>query len=180
MTPDEASLLGAIRPDAAVRCAPRRADLPDGTLAAIECRPADGTAARVGLYRLPSANEAAYTYMTRMARAGVDVNEGDCGRDIAGDAPWTPGDNEGSISDPGVFNWENEVLSPNRSGCFLDENGTANVRATCGDVYVGVLGNGTDLSDLNDWTWRYPDGYEPGTPDAPGICVGSDAIAASR
>ena len=79
---------------------------------------------------------------------------------------------EGDIYDPGVFNWENAALSPNRSGCFLDEDGAANIRATCGNAYVGVLGTGSDLSDLYDWAWRYPAGYEPGTPDMPGICIG--------
>jgi hypothetical protein len=38
-----------------------------------------------------------------------------------------------------------------------------------------VLGVGKDLSELVDWTWRYPRGYEPGMPDEPGICVGEGA-----
>ena len=114
--------------------------------------------------------------MTRLAEAGLDANAGDCSRDVPGDAPWMPGDNEGSFEDPGVFNWENSVLSPARTGCFADVNGTANVRATCGTLYVGILGAGTDLSDLHDWAWNYPEGYEPGTPDAPGICIGDGLI----
>jgi hypothetical protein len=177
MTAEEEALMGALRIDAAVNCVPRRADLPEGSLRGIECRPDDPSVARVGIYWFPSGIEAAHVYMTRMASYGVDVNAGDCVRDIPGDAPWTPGDNEGNFDDPGVFNWENTVLSPNRSGCFRDENGTANVRATCGNAYVGVLGTGTDLSDLNDWAWRYPDGYEPGTPDSPGICIGEGLFA---
>ena len=177
MTPDEESLLRALRLDAANDCVPRRADLPAGSLYGIECRPDDPLVARVGIYWFPSVNEAAYAYMTRMASYGVDVNAGDCGREIPGDAPWTSGDHEGSDEDPGVFNWENSVLSPNRSGCFHDENGSANVRATCGNVYVGILGSGTDLSDLHDWAWRYPEGYEPGMPDAPGLCIGEGVAA---
>jgi hypothetical protein len=178
MTSEENALLGALRPDAAVSCVARRTDLPEGAVRAIECRPDTQSVARVGIYWFPSANEAAYAYMTRMASYGVDVNAGDCGRDIPGEAAWTPGDHEGSFEDPGVFNFENAVLSPNRIGCFRDENGKANVRATCGNAYIGVLGTGTDLSDLNDWTWRYPAGYEPGTPDSPGICVGDGRNAA--
>ena len=178
MTPEEEALIAALRLDAAVNCEPRRADLPEGALYGIECRPDDPLVARVGIYWFPSPNEAAHGYMTRMAEYGVDVNAGDCGRDIPGDAPWRPGDGEGSIEDPGVFNWENSVLSPDRSGCFVDENGVANVRATCGNAYIGVLGTGTDLSELNDWAWTYPAGYEPGTPDMPGICVGDSLNAA--
>ena len=111
--------------------------------------------------------------MTRMAERGVDVTAGQCTSDLPGEEPWMAGDGEGSFEDPGVFNWENSVLAPGRIGCFLDDDGMANVRLTCGNAYIGVLGTGTDLSDLQDWSWRYPAGYEPGTPDAPGLCVGA-------
>jgi len=171
MTADEAALLRLLRLDAAVGCAPRRTDLPKESLYGVECHLEDPLVDRVGIYAFRDANGAAWSYMNRMASYGVDVNAGDCVRDIPGDAPWTSGDGEGSWDDPGVFNWENSALTPNRSGCFRDENGKANVRATCGIAYIGILGRGSDLSDLNDWTWRYPKGYEPGTPDRPGICV---------
>jgi hypothetical protein len=171
MTDDEAALVRLLRIDSAVRCVPRRTDLPTGALYAVECRPRHPLVDRVGIYAFASANDAAWTYMNRMASHGVDVNAGDCGRDIPGETAWTAGDNEGSWDDPGAFNWENAALSPNRSGCFRDENGRANVRATCGTAYVGILGTGTDLSDLDAWTWRYPEGYTPGMPDRPGICV---------
>jgi len=177
LTPDEEALIAQLRLDAGVNCVPRRTDLPQGALRGIECRPNDPLVARVGIYWFDSANEAAYAYMTRMAEGGVDVNAGDCNRDVPGDAPWTAGDGEGNFEDPGVFNWENSVLTPNRNGCFVDEDGKANVRATCGYAYIGVLGTGTDLSDLQDWTWRYPEGYEPGTPDSPGLCVGAARLA---
>ena len=177
MTPEEAALVGRLRADAAVDCAPRRTGLPDGALAGIECRPNDPLIGRVGIYRLPSANEATDTYVTRMTTAGVDMMKGDCGRDIPGDSAWTPGDGEGNWSDPGVYNWENYPLSPNRIGCYRDVNGVANVRVTCGDTYVGILGAAKDLSDLNDWAWRYPDGYEVGVPDPPGICIGPDGVS---
>jgi len=175
MTPDEQALIGTIRTDAAKDCVARRADLPDGALYGIECRPVGSPAARVGIYKFASRNEAAHAYMTRMASYGIDANAGDCNRGIPGDGAYTAGDGEGSIDDPGVFNWENSVLSPNRIGCFLDADGNANVRTTCDDVYIGVLGAAGDLSKLHDWTWRYPTGYEPGTPDVPGLCVATSA-----
>lgn len=172
MTPEEEALMGALRIEAAVNCVPRRTDLPAGALRGIECRPDYSLVARVGVYAFRSEVDAAYAFMTRMAAANVDVNSGDCANDVPGERAWMPGDGEGDITDPGVFNWENAVLAPGRIGCFLDENGIANVRVTCADVYIGVLGDRTDLSDLHDWAWGYPAGYERGISDPPGICVG--------
>lgn len=177
LTSDEAALLGYLRADAASQCAPRRADLPEGALYGVECQPADPLVARIGIYWFASRNEAANAYMARMASYGIDPNEGDCVQGTPGETAWTPGDGEGSIDDPGVFTWEGSVLSPNRAGCFRDENGTANVRATCDQAYIGVLGRGTDLAALHDWIWVYPDGYEVGTPDSPGICKGPTILA---
>lgn len=177
MTPEEEALMGALRIEAAVNCVARRADLPDGALRGIECRPDDSLVARVGVYAFRTEVGAAHAFMTRMAAAGVDVNAGDCDNDIPGERAWMTGDHEGEITDPGVFNWENSVLAPGRIGCFLDENGTANVRVTCGEYYIGILGDRADLSDLHDWAWRFPAGYEPGTPDPPGICIGDGLIA---
>ena len=171
MTKREQKLVASLRPDVAVNCVSRRTNLPKGAVRAIECFPDDPLVARVGVYEFASMNEAAYAYMTRMASAGVDVNAGDCNRDKPGEQAWMAGDGEANYDDPGVFNWENEALMPERIGCFVNEAGVANVRATCGDTYVGVLGKGKDLSDLTDWTWAYPQGYEAGTPDSPGICV---------
>jgi hypothetical protein len=171
MTAAERKLVALLRPDAAVDCAPRRTDLPEGAIRAVECRADDPLVASIGVYEFKSDEEAAHAYMTRLASYGVDVRAGDCGHDVPGDAAWVPGDGEGSYDDPGVFNFENEALRTDRIGCFKNENGIANVRVTCDTAYIGVLGAKKDLSDLTDWTWRYPKGYEPGTPDAPGICV---------
>ena len=171
MTRQEQKLVAMLRPDAAVSCVPRRSNLPDGARFGIECSPHGALAARVGLYRFKSANEAAYAYMTRMASAGVDVRSGNCNRDKPGEEPWVPGDGEANYDDPGVFNWENEALMPERIGCFLNDDGIANVRVACGYDYIGVLGTGSDLSDLTDWAWKYPKGTEPSIPEPPGICV---------
>jgi hypothetical protein len=176
MTPDEAALVGTLRADAATDCAPRRTDLPEGAQYGIECHPADPLVERIGIYWFASRREAATAYLARMATYGVGPNAGDCFEDVPGDRPWMPGDNEGSVDDPGVFTWEGHVLSPSRDGCFRDEDGAANVRATCDQAYVGVLGTGTDLSDLHEWIWRYPDGYEVGTPDLPGVCIGEALV----
>jgi hypothetical protein len=171
MTAAERALVALLRPDAAIDCAPRRTDLPQEAIRAVECHPDDPLVASVGVYEFKSENDAAWTYMNRLAEYGVDVSAGDCERDVPGDAAWTPGDGVGEYTDPGVFNWENSVLSPNRQGCFRNENGIANVRVTCGDVYIGVLGTRRDLSDLYEWTLRYPEGAPQDTPSPPGVCV---------
>ena len=171
MTKGEKKLVAMLRPDAAVNCVPRRSDLPKGARFGIECSPHGSLAARVGVYRFASSNEAAFAYMIRMASAGVDVRSGNCNRDKPGEEPWVPGDGEADYDDPGVFNWENEALMPERIGCFLNEDGIANVRVACGYDYIGVLGTGHDLSDLTDWTWKYPKGTEHSIPEPPGICV---------
>jgi hypothetical protein len=171
MTAAEQKLVGLLRPDAAIDCVPRRSDLPEGTLRAIECRPDDPLVASVGVYWLPSEDEAAYTYLTRLASYGVDVTAGDCEHDIPGDAAWTPGDGGEDWDAPGVFNWENSAMSTSRNGCFRNENGIANVRVTCGNAYIGVLGTGKDLSDLYAWARKYPAGAAHDTPEPPGICV---------
>ena len=173
MSADEETLIGVLRSDIAVDCEPRRSDLPEGARYAIECRPETSLVQRVGVYHFDSPNEAAFAYMTRMAAAGVDVNSGDCQADRRGEGAYVPGDNEGSIDDPGVFNWENSALMSERNGCFVDDSGNANVRLVCDREYIGILGAKDDLSDLLDWAWTYPAGYEPGTPDEPGACVGT-------
>jgi hypothetical protein len=60
-------------------------------------------------------------------------------------------------------------------GCFLDQFGTANVRATCGTTYIGILGRDEDLAALHEWAWAAADGEGPVSPK-PGICasVGGD------
>ena len=171
MTAAERKLVAMLRPDAAVNCEPRRSNLPEVAIRAVECHPDDPLVASVGVYEFKNDNDAAWTYMNKLAEYGVDVSAGDCEKDVPGDAAWTPGDGVGNWDDPGVFNWENSALSPNRNGCFRNENGIANVRVTCGPAYIGVLGNGKDLSDLYEWTQKYPAGAPHDTPEPPGICV---------
>ncbi len=57
-----------------------------------------------------------------------------------------------------------------RSGCFLDDDGTANVRLTCGPTYIGIVGRSGDLAALDEWAWRSEAGQVP-SGDPPGICA---------
>ena len=179
LSADEAELIGRLRADAAVDCVPRRTDLPAGALYGIECHPGDPLVQRVGVYRYATSNDAAFAYMTRMSDAGIAANTGDCLADTAGDGAYFPGDGESPVDAPGMFDWEGKALVTQRNGCFLDEFDSANVRLVCDNDYIGILGARDDTSDLMDWAWTYPDGYEPGTPDLPGLCVGPSIVEAT-
>ena len=62
---------------------------------------------------------------------------------------------------------------PDRSGCFHDANGKANVRVTCGDgTYIGILGTTPDIAALDAWASKLPSNAEIATPSPPGICFG--------
>jgi hypothetical protein len=172
-TDAEWALLGLIRPDARIDCAPRRTGLPSGATAGVECRPGTSVVERVGAYRFPSEQDAASTYLARMLDAGVSLRSGDCFDGMPGDGAWTPGDDEGEVSagDPFGVVFDGTPYIVFRHGCFLNDAGMANFRATCGDgVYVGILGANDNFRLLTRWAWKFAPDVEQGTPSAPGIC----------
>lgn len=170
LSPAEADLLDALRADARVDCAPRRTDLPPRAILGVECHPSDALVAAVGVYAFsddgPDPEPALATYLERMADAGVQPGTGDCAAGTNGDRAWPDylpddGDAEGG-------------LGPTRSGCFINDEGIANVRLTCyGDIYMGVLGNTKELSALYGWAWRVADG-DSIERDPPGLCARPD------
>jgi len=137
---------------------------------------ADGRAQRVGIYAFDSPPAAATVYLDRLTRASVALGEGDCQRGESGDSAWEPGDRVEPDGSSAVVDFRGAWFSASRSGCFLDEDGTANVRVTCGDgIYIGLLGRDANLAALYEWTIQYPPGRLPGdVPSPPGICVGPD------
>ena len=164
---DETALIASLRSDAAVRCEPRRTDLPVLAIAGVDCRIGSTLVERVGAYRFRDTRDAATTYLDRLATYDVAPATGDCQSGTGGDRPWMAGDLTAGaerVSVAGTGPW---VVG--RSGCFLDEDGTANVRATCGATYVGILGRGTDLAALHRWVWGSD--QVKGTPGKPpAIC----------
>jgi hypothetical protein len=145
---EEAFLIAGVRPAAAVDCAPRRSDLPPRAVAGVECVPDDGTAERVGVYRFASAEDVLATYSERMAEAGVPLGSGGC------------------FAGPGETNYvpgPTDLTVPYREGCFINEFGFANYRATYPDerVYVGILGSVAETAALQRWAWL-------GNEDVPG------------
>jgi hypothetical protein len=154
-------LIAAIRPDAAVNCAPRRTGLPEGANVGVECHPGELFVDRVGVYRFPDTDDMLAVYTERLQEYGIDYNTGQCMGGTGGETGWGP-----SIApDDPDMPWA-------RSGCYLDENNVANVRLTCDEhTYVGVLGRNSDLRTLFVWAWQSADGGFDFYGSAPGICA---------
>ena len=140
-TDAEAALFGGLGRDVSFDCAPRRTNLPPGAIAGVDCDVNAATAIRVGIYGFPDAGAAEAAYIARLASDGVKPGSGDCAAGKAGDAIWKDG----------------EGRAVGRIGCFLDENGTANLRVVCGSTYVGVLGRNGDLKRIYPWVWMFGD-----------------------
>ena len=168
-TAAEAALMSALRTDAAVGCAPRRAKLPPRATAGVECRVNGAVVTRVGAYRFTDARDAATTYLERLAAYDVKPATGDCPGGKRGDAAWMAGDGKAGKDSDRVHVGATGPWVVGRIGCFLDENGTANVRLTCGTTYVGILGRDADMADLDRFALATATG--PTTAgQMPGIC----------
>jgi hypothetical protein len=158
----EAALVSGLPDKAAIGCAPRRVKLPPRAVAGVDCRVNGAVASQVGAYAFGDARDAATTYLERMASYDVKPGSGDCPAGKSGDAAWMPGDQKaGKDSDrvnvDGTGPW---VVG--RIGCFLNENGIANVRLTCGTTYLGILGRDADLADLDRFAAPSATGQMPG------------------
>ncbi len=168
-TPVEAGLVSVLRPDAAVGCAPRRVKLPVRATAGVECRVNGAVVTRVGAYKFADAQDAATTYLERLASYDVKPGTGDCAGGKSGDAAWMPGDRKAGKDTDRIDFGGTGPWVVGRTGCFLDENGTANVRLTCGTTYVGILGRDADLADLDRFALASPTGPTKAG-QTPGIC----------
>jgi hypothetical protein len=144
-------------------CTPRQTELPDGALAGVECRLEVGIAARVGAYRFADAREAALAYLGRMDGYGVAPDSGDCAANAKGERTWMIGGSGDTVEVDG-----SGPLEVGRIGCFLNENDFANVRLTCGSMYVGILGRNDDIAALHRWAWGSDRPSETGV--QPDIC----------
>jgi len=164
----EKRLVEALRADVRVGCAPRRSDLPQDAVAGVECHLTTALVDRVGIYSFKeeiASDAALQAYLVRLVDNGVNPRTGDCLKGVPGDSSW-----------PSYLPDEDEDLGYRleRSGCFLDENGMANVRLTCYDsLYVGILGRTADLAGLYKWSWRVAPGEDTHR-DPPGICAAPD------
>lgn len=166
-SPDEQALVDALRRDAAVGCEPRRTAMPSRSTAGVDCGVHGAVVGNVGAYRFKDGGDAARTYLERMASYAVKPATGKCAAGTPGDAPWLSKDRPSS--EPNDITVGAETRSIGRSGCFLNENDIANVRVTCGSMYVGVLGVDGDIAALYEWVWGFAGGpAAAGSP--PSIC----------
>jgi hypothetical protein len=166
-TAAEQTLLEALRVDSKIDCAPRRADLPPGAVAGVECHIGTALVDRVGVYGFDgsTSSTARAAYLARLESAGVTPATGDCKAGTPGDAAWPT-----YLPDEG----DDGGLSATRAGCYLDANGIANIRLTCyAEIYMGVLGANGDIAALNAWTWKLAKG-ESIHRDPPGLCAARD------
>lgn len=156
----EESIAATLRGDVAGNCAPRTAGLPAGAVAGIECTLNTALVVRVGAYLFDSDEDATLAYLDRLSSSGVTLGSGECSAGRRGDRAWSSG--------AGLVSYAGAEWAHGRIGCFQDQYGAANVRATCGLTYVGILGRKDDLGALHAWAWQPVDQSGSGVP--PGIC----------
>ena len=139
-TDQERYLFDGIR-RGATQCQPAGGsdELPRDAIAGVECFSDEPGVARIGYYLFESDDDMLDAYIFRMQAEGVALDSGSC-RDGEHEGAYTPG--------------EGLVLS--RHGCFLNEEGFANYRATQPGwhVYIGILGSTDDMVSLEDFAWR--------------------------
>ena len=180
----ERELATYLREDARVDCAPRRADLPADATAQWSATSAAGSwigspcTASSSRARLDAGEEgfnerAVVAYLDRMDREGVLGRSGDCADGTPHDASWSgPEADEPGSTVYAQVEIDGRHYSTHRYGCFLNDQGIANVRATCGQgSYIGVLGQDARLAALTEWTMRWPNPDDLSFP-SPGICAG--------
>ena len=149
LSANEKFLLAGLRADAKVKCEARRTNLPPRAIAGIECSPSKEGVERVGVYLFKSEPAMIATYKERMAQEGVKLNTGSC-YEGEGESNYFPGDIDAEVIE--------------RNGCFVNEFGIANYRATVpsGPAYVGLLGTSGNTRALEDYVWK-------GNEDVPGV-----------
>jgi hypothetical protein len=133
----------------AIDCKPVRSSLPARAIAGIECDSNAPKVARVGFYLFRNDADMLAAYFRRMKAEGLKLEYGDCFGGNVGEYAYMP--------------WETHDLAPYRNGCFINDAGYANYRATLPGVhvYIGVLGSTKDIDPLLDLVWR-------GNQDTPG------------
>ena len=146
---DEKYLLAGIQ-RGAIDCEPVRSSLPPRATAGIECAADDPAVARVGFYHFDDESDLLAAYFARMKAEGVATESGETCREGEAEHAYIPGDGS-------------EIV-PNRAGCFVNDAGIANYRATFpARVYIGILGRSADMGALEDWAWKGSQGT-PGSP----------------
>jgi hypothetical protein len=145
MTVEEQRLLAGIR-RGAIDCKPVRDALPPKAVGGIECRSDEPAVAQIGFYLFDGDADMLDAYYARMTSERVALESGGCSNG-EGESGYVP----------------DEGMSPYRHGCFINDAGFANYRATLPGyhVYLGILGRSADTRALESFAWR-------GNQDTPG------------
>jgi hypothetical protein len=120
------------------QCEPKRDSLPPNALAGIECTLNSGPVKLVGYYLFDSKTAMDAAYFNRLAEYGVAPGSGQCSQGVAGDGQWA---------------YAGDFYAEGRLGCFVNENGNANLRWTHDEfsIYAGIVGRGYDIARAYDW-----------------------------
>jgi hypothetical protein len=146
-TTRERAIRDAIRGDVRVGCAPRRHDLPRGTIAAVECQPGKDSVSRVGFYLFASASGALDVYLGRVRAEGLALDS-DTGPGWEGATQC-----DGNI-EPAAYPDGDTIHCRDREALFVNSDGYSNYRVVIGRLYIGALGTNRDIYALNEWAWR--------------------------
>ncbi len=144
LTQEERFLGLVLRADAAENCQPRRTGLPPRAVVGIECVIASKVVDRVGVYGFDYDDEAAaLTYLERMDAYGALGATGDCLAGSPQDSPHDETPDGVLIEDGDQVEYQGAIYAQWRFGCFLNEHGIANFRATCGTGTSSACSGGT-------------------------------------
>jgi hypothetical protein len=123
-------------------CSPVRSGLPARAIAGIDCDLIGSPVARVGYYLFENEADLLDAYFARMQAEGITPESGDGCNEREGESAYIPWD-------------ENDGIAPYRLGCFVNDEGYGNFRATMpgSHVYVGLLGRSRSMSDLYEWAF---------------------------
>jgi hypothetical protein len=122
-------------------CSPVRGTrLPGDAIAGIDCDLVGSPAARMGFYLFKNEADMLDAYLARMAAEGIELESGGC-FEVEGEASYIP--------------WAGDDIGPYRHGCFINDEGYGNYRATLpgSHVYFGLLGRSANVSSLYEWTF---------------------------
>jgi hypothetical protein len=121
-------------------CRPVRTGLPGEAIAGIDCDLVSTPVARMGYYLFENDADMLAAYLDRMRAEGVALESGSC---LDGE------------SETAYIPWAGDDIAPYRHGCFVNDDGYGNYRATIPGfhVYVGLLGRTAAVRPLEDWAW---------------------------
>jgi hypothetical protein len=121
-------------------CKPVRTGLPARAIAGIDCDLDATPVARMGYYLFKSDADMLAAYLGRMRAEGIALESGGC-LEGEGESAYIP--------------WAGDDIAPYRQGCYVNDDGYGNFRATLPGfhVYVGLLGRTAQVRPLEDWAW---------------------------